>query len=363
MSSPETIRSDSALPPLMRRTWLWVLLLILGLGAWAVALPADPARAWRSVLINFIYFVPLAAGLSLWPGIVILSNGRWSTRLAPVALSGVGYWPVSLLALGALWLGVRHWAPWAAASGRPQGFWLDPSFVFPRDLGMLVLFWLLAGWFVRRRRAGPGKVAAAWAIVSFCATMTLLAFDLVMALDPLWYSTLFGGYFFMSALYASVAAWTLIVVWRMCDEQAVRDLGNLILAFSILTTYMMFSQLLPIWYENLPHEVRFVTPRVYFGPWPAISVVLLAMVYLGPLALLIWRRIKWRRRPLGWVALYVLVGLWIERWWLVTPTAGGAMTVGLAEVGMALAFGSALVMSLAFTRRTLPAELPQEPGA
>ena len=47
----------------------------------------------------------------------------------------------------------------------------------------------------------------------------------------------------------------------MPDADRRHDLGKLIVAFSLLTTYMMFSQLIVIWYENLPDEVRFVIPR------------------------------------------------------------------------------------------------------
>jgi hypothetical protein len=97
------------------------------------------------------------------------------------------------------------------------------------------------------------------------------------------------------------------------------DLGNLIIAFSLLTAYMMFSQLLPIWYENLRHEVRFVMPRAYGPNWTTVSAGLLATVYLGPLAMLLWRRVK-TGRGLAVVAGIVLAGMWVERWWLVTPT-------------------------------------------
>jgi hypothetical protein len=188
------------------------------------------------------------------------------------------------------------------------------------------------------------------AVIAFCLAFTLIGIDLVMGLDVKWSSTLFGGYFFMSALYASIAAWTLLSVWGMAERQRVRDMGNLVLAFSILTTYMMFSQLLPIWYENLPSETRFLSPRMILGPWKWVSVLLLVMIYLGPLALLIWRGVKWNRLPMLLVAAWVLAGLWIERWWEVTPTCGGAMCIGPAEIGMTLAFLSAFVLSLSIAR-------------
>ena len=84
-----------------------------------------------------------------------------------------------------------------------------------------------------------------------------------MALDPHWYSLLFGGYFFISGMYIAVAAW--VAPSATVDDRStpdhLHDLGKLVVAFSLLTTYMMYSQLLPIWYENLPEEIRFLVPR------------------------------------------------------------------------------------------------------
>ncbi len=349
MSSSENM---AILPGLMRRWWLWAVLLAAGLAAWSYALPADAPRAWRAVLINFIYFCPLAAGMALWPAIVTLARGRWTGPYAPTAMAAVGFGPVSLATLAVLWRCWPQWATWSDPARQGLGFWLDPNFIFIRDLASLAVLWVLTLWFICARRRGGGGVSSVLAVVWFCLAFTLIAGDLVMGLDVHWYSTLFGGYFFMSALLTAVAGWALLTLWRMTELQRVRDMGNLVLAFSILTTYMMFSQLLPIWFENLPQEVRFVTVRMN-PPWQLISVVLLATVYVGPLALLIWRGVKWHRLPMMLVSLYVLAGTWIERWWEVTPTVGGRPVVGLAELGMALAFISAMVLSMAVAARFL----------
>ena len=72
--------------------------------------------------------------------------------------------------------------------------------------------WACGSW---RPRSWPGpggwktKKLRAVVIVAYAFILTLLAFDLVMALDPHWFSSLFGGYFFVSGMYAAVAAWTL----------------------------------------------------------------------------------------------------------------------------------------------------------
>jgi hypothetical protein len=144
------------------------------------------------------------------------------------------------------------------------------------------------------------------------------------------------------------------------DVERRHDLGRLIVVFSLLTTYMMYSQLLVIWYGNLPEEVRFVIPRLTRPPWQYASAALLAAVYLGPLVMLLLIRAKRSPRFLGAVAAAVLIGMWLERWWLVTPTLGGELVLGMAELSITAAFTAAFALGAAWVARRLPAEIPME---
>jgi hypothetical protein len=176
-----------------------------------------------------------------------------------------------------------------------------------------------------------------------------------------WFSALFGGYFFISGLYTSAAAWTLCVALRSraADRERFSDLGKIIVTFSLLTTYMMFSQLLPIWYENLPAEARFVAPRLNSPPTDLLSLGLLASLYLGPLALLLFGAVKTSRVGLRLVMLYVLAGAWAERWWLVMPTLGHRYLNWPELAAAALCLGGFALTVNRFSAR-LPDELPEE---
>ncbi len=259
------------------RTVLWAAIFVAGLAGWIVcAATADAERAWRALLINFIYFTPLAAGMVAWPAAVMGSRGRWARTIEQPALAGIAFAPVSLLTFAALWFGRAHWAGWMRYRHLPNAAWLNTTFLFARDGAALVVLWALAAWFVARRQRGRPVALACWVAFAYCAVFTLLGFDMVMALDPHWFSTLFGGYFFVSGLYAALAAWTLITALRFAapDKERLHDLGKLMVAFSLLTMYMMFSQLLPQWYENLPNEVRYVVPRLRFDRWGWVSAAL-----------------------------------------------------------------------------------------
>jgi hypothetical protein len=171
-----------------------------------------------------------------------------------------------------------------------------------------------------------------------------------MGLDPYWYSAVFGIYFFVSGVYIASAGWAFLTA--MADPKATPDQrddqAKLMVAFCLLTTYMMYAQLLPIWYENMPKETRALVPRLnWVMNWPAISIVLLVLFYLGPLVLFLPKRGKQSRPYVAMVAALVLIAMWLERWWLVMPTLHQPLAFTPAELtGVAgLLAGSLLFLS------------------
>ena len=347
---------------LMVRVIVWLVLALGGSLVWLFLLQGgDPGRAWRSLLINFLFFSSLSGGLVVWPALVRTCNGVWQQGLERLAEAGIAFSVPSLLALILLWIGSPGWAPWYEKRLH-QGIWLDTGFLFGRDLAALLLFWGLAALYLRRQSRGEqGLLCGAVLILVYCLVFSLLGFDLVMALDPHWYSNLAGGYFFMSGLYIAITCWALLATRHNgASEDQLHDLGQLIVAFSLMTTYLMFAHLLPFWYENLPHEIRFLVPRMNFQPWKTVSSLLLCVVYFGPLVLLLTERSKRSRRILGSISLLVLVGMWVERWWLVAPTFDPAVRLGLSELSLALAFLGLLGLGMEFYQRRMPHNLAGE---
>lgn len=343
------------------RILLWGFLGLAGMGFWAYLMSgSDPLRGWRALLINFLFFTSVAGGLVAWSGILYASKARWAGELERLAATGTSFAIPSLAALAVLWGGSSKWAPWFGKHLH-QGLWLDNTFIFARNMALLGIFWITSLWYLAARRRGRGAVAAGVLIIFFCITFSLIGFDLVMALDPHWYSSLFGGYFFISALYIAAAAWAFMAVWRsQATSRRLQDLGNLVLAFSLLTTSFMYSQLLVIWYENIPEETRFLVPRINGKEWQDVSLFLLAVVYLGPLVLFLTERAKRSRWFVGAVSLLLLAGLWIERWWLVAPTFAAAPQIGLQEISSAAGFAGVFGLCFEIMHPLIPALPPPE---
>ncbi|HEY3308519.1 MAG TPA: hypothetical protein VGJ93_08690 [Desulfuromonadaceae bacterium] len=349
--------------PFSLLTPVWISLVLLGGIFWVMSVNGqDSQRAWRLLLSNFIFFTSLSAGLVVWPAMVRACNGRWHQRLERVAAAGIAFSIPSILVLILLWIGSPHWSPWYGVTHH-QGVWLNNSFLFGRDLAGLLLFWSLAARYLNERRSGMARVKGGFLILSYCLVFTLLGFDLVMALDPKWFSTMAGGYFFMSGLYIAISGWAFLATWQPdAGEDQRHDLGKLMVGFSLMTAYMMYSQLLPFWYGNLPEEVRFVIPRIRSHSWKVISYGLLGLVYLGPLVLLLLERAKRNRWALGSISFLILVGMWVERWWLVAPTFQRELTFGLLEIATLASFAGMMALGMEQFLRRVPQDFPSGEG-
>ncbi|MDA8165258.1 MAG: hypothetical protein M0017_09560 [Desulfobacteraceae bacterium] len=332
MPSPEKSRRP---PPPWLAGGAWLLLALAGLAYWLLVITTgpEPERAWGALLVDFIFFTPLAAGMVVWSAILAITKAQWAGSLERFAVSGAAFALPSLIALGGLWLGAGRYLPWVDV---PRPLWLNIPALYGRDVGALALFWGLAAWYLaRRHRGAPCAAQATLLALAYGLVFSLLGFDLVMALDPHWVSTAFGAYFFVSGLYIALTGWTLQAILRSDPApKRLHDLGKLILGLSILTTYLMFCQLLTMWFENLPVDTRFLVPRMNEQPWTLVSLVLLGVIYLGPMVMLLTVGAKRNRWILGGIALILLAGLWVERWWLVAPTLRTGLRFGAIEASM-----------------------------
>jgi hypothetical protein len=190
--------------------------------------------------------------------------------------------------------------------------------------------------------------------VAFTGVYSILAFDWVMALHLFWASTVLGLYFMVGALYAGMALLLLLAgglrrrssLLGTLRPQQFLDCGNLMMAFGMVTTYTLFSQLIVIWYENLPDETSFLIARTHYQPWWALSWIYLGGVLLLPFVLLTIRENKERWSRVRWIAGLVLVGMWLERHLLTAPSIAAQPQFGLGSVLIALGFAGALIMAL-----------------
>ena len=97
-----------------------------------------------------------------------------------------------------------------------------------------------------------------------------------------------------------------------------RDLGNLMLAFTMLWAYTNVSQFLLIWYGNIKEETPYYLQRTH-GGWSWMAAALLIFQFFLPFTMLLMRAIKDRPRTIAIVTVIILVMRFVDIYWLVVP--------------------------------------------
>lgn len=178
------------------------------------------------------------------------------------------------------------------------------------------------------------EVRAALGTLFFAITLTFAAFDLMMTLDPVWFSTMWGVYYFAGSALGAIATLilALMALQRVgylpsVSDEHYHDLGKLLFMFVFFWGYIAYSQFMLIWYANLPEtnywfELRGITTQAnnpFISGWTWVALALLFGHLLIPFLGLLSRWIKRSRKMLAFWAVWLLVMHWVDLWWGIMP--------------------------------------------
>lgn len=172
------------------------------------------------------------------------------------------------------------------------------------------------------------KVSAA-GIFLWGLTMSGGAIDWMMSLQPHWYSTIFGVYFFAAGVLAFYAFMVLSsqalqaagVLKEAITAEHFHDLGKYMFGYTIFWAYIAFSQFILIWYANIPEETEFFMVRLE-GGWATISYLLPVLHFFVPFLYLVSRHVKRNRAALALGAVWTLALHLLDFYWLIMPNYG-----------------------------------------
>jgi hypothetical protein len=311
-------------------------------------------HAW---LVSILFWLGLSLGSMALLMIYHLVGGRWGMATCRILEAAMAPLPWMALLFLPLFFGLQRLYPWAneavvAADPilRHRQPWMnEPAFIFRN----LIYFGIWIGmaiplrrWSLRcddpdksdipmrrlRRLSGGG-------LVVFAITTTLAFLDWVMSLEPHWYSTIF---MVLQAIGMMLTAHCLavLVFSQLCKMPPLaqfatpivnRQLGNLLLAFVMLWTYLAVSQLIIIWMGNLPQEISWYLHRIE-GVWAWIIGVIAVLHFAAPFFILLSREAKQRSAVLSGLAVTILFSHLLYDTWLVIPAEEGLFGAWLAPL-------------------------------
>lgn len=307
----------------MSRSVLMVAFVIVGvvIALVEVFVMADNA----ALLLTLTFWVAIAQGCIALVAAAELSRAKWIEPLKHQLLSA--YPVIWFLSLLFLILGLKlDIYPWAA---HPDT-WLNQSFFVGRNFALLAISGLVAWGFTRASVRGSQNKStyAVLYILTFVTCQSLVAFDWVMTLDYPWFSTLFGGYFFVESFYAGIALAGLVGLDALRSansddkkilRKSVRDSAVLLFGFALFWAGLFFSQYLVIWYGNIPEETGYLVKRLADPVLGKMAPIILLALFVVPFLGLISERAKFQPKTVRFMSLLVLAGILLERLFFLMP--------------------------------------------
>jgi len=320
-----------------------ILLVVLGVVDSHRAGSAGWTHFFQSYLFAYVFVVAIPLGCLAILMLHHLTGGTWGLPIRRILEAGSRtLWFMAVLVIPIL-LGISRLYPWTQPGVIPdeavdnfKRAYLQSGFFITRTVIYFAIWVIIAHllnkWSAEQDRtadlrmknrmgalSGPGLVI--WGL-----SVSAAAIDWVMSLEPYWSSTIYGMVFMVIMALAGLS-FSIFVLRTLSSRPPLKDcvppkdyndLGNLVLAFTLLWTYMSFSQFLIIWAGNLKDEIPWYLVRA-FGSWRGVAVVLLLFHFFLPFFILLQRRFKRRLSSLSLVAGWMLVVTLVDVYWLVVP--------------------------------------------
>jgi hypothetical protein len=338
--------------------------LMIATGAGGVVLAAtamiSPERAWANLLLLAYYLVTLGLGGSLFIALTTVCGAGWSTafRRVPEAMTGIipvaGVILLAALALRLPQYGWHHHGGGDAGTFWFKELWLNPTFLAIRAVGYIVLWVVFSRRLVRSSRyqdESPPDLqspinlpTSVLFLFVFGITISFASVDWIMALEPMWFSTIWGVYQFSGLITATLAAMVIACVTLrrlgpldgVFRTEHLHDLGKLLVGFSCFWMYIWFSQYMLIWYANIPEETSYFLSRTR-GPWGPVVVGSIVLNWAIPFFVLLPRPCKRSESVMLKIAFVLLVGRWLDLYVMIFPPLTGDVPLfGLPEIAAVL---------------------------
>ncbi len=335
---------------------------IAGLAATFAGLAVNKTQFTYSWFYGSLFWAGISAGAL---GLYLLNNvvgGNWGAIIRRFLEASAKVLPYTFIPLAiAFYLpGAMHTLfPWV----RPE-FIKDPAVAhkiaylnpqgFTIRFVVYLLFWTFIGYRLCRQTDLQDKTKdhaegvaiqvrmrqfSAPMLLLFVLTSTFAFFDWVMSLEPTWYSTIYGAMYLIGQVLAMLAL-AIILLVRYSDHSpfqetinmpVTHDLGNLMLAFTMVWAYLSFSQFLITWAGNLPEEIQWYQRRFTHG-WGYVAWTVAVFHFCVPFFILLHRFVKRNPKLLYKVCVYMFFMRFLDVFWLSQPPLRPELSVSWMDL-------------------------------
>jgi molybdopterin-containing oxidoreductase family membrane subunit len=335
------------------------LLLIEGVGIWGINIPV----AWGFAIVNFVWWIGIGHAGTLISAILLLLKQPWRTSINRFAEAMTIFAVMCAGLFPLIHMGRPSFFYWMFPYPNTMGLWpqwrsplifdvfavstyflisllfwyvgLIPDMATLRDrsqsrIGRIIYGILAMGWrgsarhWHRYERAYLLLAALATPLV--VSVHTIVSFDFAVSILPGWHTTIFPPYFVAGALFAGFAmVLTLAIpvraIYGLQDFITMRHLDNMakiLLVTGLMVVYGYGIEAFMAWYSGNPFE-QFVALNRPVGPYAWLYYLLLLCNFVVP-QLFWFKRFRTNLWALFIVAMFVNVGMWLERFIIVVTS-------------------------------------------
>jgi hypothetical protein len=317
----------------------------------AIALAAifvDAKAALFSYLVAFTYWAGVALGALILLMIFHAFRAKWMVVLRRPLETMAATLPLFLLLAVPVLINLGDIYSWVNPDAKMfsahelhllhnKAKYLNVPFFVVRTIGYFAVAgfvaWRLFSWSTQQDTSGDVALTqrqrnlGVGALPLLAMVITFASFDWLMSLNPIWFSTIFGVYYFAGSFWSTIAILIIVItVARGRDPFAdyvnvehIHNLGKLLFAFTCFWGYIGFSQMMLIWIAGLPEEIPFYIVRMR-GEWAAVGIALIVGHFFVPFAFLLSRDLKRNPLRLSMIAGWALLMNLLDVFWLVMPT-------------------------------------------
>ena len=360
--------------PSRRINIISIVMIVIGILSCSVAFITDSHAAWTNLLFNNYFFLGISIFAVFFVALQHVAEAGWSTVLKRVPEAIMSFLPITavimlfiVIAATLHWNHIYHWLAEGVMDPESAYYdkiiagkeaYLNSTFFLIRSF-LYVIIWVYCARRLRQisldgdlegkigeKSYWKGLRVSGWFIVLFAVTSSTAAWDWIMSIDTHWFSTLFGWYIFSEWAtigFASILLLTLFLnkqgYLQHLNDSHIHDLGKFVFAFSIVWTYMWFSQFMLIWYANIPEEVIYHMERIELDNYRFLFWFSLAINFVIPTLFLMSRDAKRNKNRLIFVCIVILIGHWINSYLLFAPgTLHDHGHLGILELGLGIGF-------------------------
>ena len=327
-------------------------------------------RAFFAYLFAFMTVLSIALASLGFVLIQHVTRAGWSAVVRRIAEASAATLPLfALLFIPIALLGFHNLYPWSHESDNfleAKRWWLGAelgngsSAKFIMRAVIFLGIWSVLGQLLWRKSVSLDGVTdnleqttkithsmwklSAGGVFLFGLSLSFAAVDWMMSLQPHWYSTMYGVYYFAGAMLGFYAflALTMMALQKggmlknAITTEHYHDVGKFAFGHTVFWAYIAFCQFLLIWYANIPEETEFYMVRME-GGWDKVSLAFPFIHFFLPFLFLLSRHVKRSRMGLAIAAAWILVVHTIDIFWNIMPNQGahGAPEGHVAGAGAA----------------------------